>query len=207
MNRFLTTLTLALAFFLSASIVTLPAVAAPHGEGEGHPRQNFIERHDANGDGEVTADEYDGRIPFERVDFNGDGVITQSDFAERIAERVQTHITLRAIVKAGAEGDGENGVSLSEFSDYLTTLDTDSDGALTREELSAMRMRDRSGEGEGRGPRGRRFQERGPRFEGPHGDGEPRSVAITDLESTFSKFDEDGDNIVTRDEFPQRRQE
>lgn len=60
--------------------------AARHGPSNstGKPRINFdviLKREDANGDGQVTREEFKGPAPlFKRFDTNGDGVLTKSEF-------------------------------------------------------------------------------------------------------------------------------
>lgn len=66
---------------LSATLIPLLTVfAVPDGAAAQMTPERFIGRHDANGDGNVSKDEYTGsRRPFEFFDMNGDGVATREE--------------------------------------------------------------------------------------------------------------------------------
>jgi hypothetical protein len=169
---------------------------------QAHPRQRgpmargdhwegFAERFDANDDGQVTAEEYDGRLSFEFLDFDHDGALTESDFEQHRSERHAKFLTL--ITLRGADEDRDRSVASTDYSAFLAQLDANADGNLDRDELSALR----------RGTRGKRG---GPEGEGARAPDRPEiNAAVSDLEAAFAKLDANGDGVVEGDELPRRR--
>ncbi len=82
-----------LMFTAMALVMTAPVAMAEDGQGggghHGGPHKGkMFEKADANGDGAVTAEEFDafhGKV-FEKMDVNGDGLITKEEQEARRAE-------------------------------------------------------------------------------------------------------------------------
>jgi Ca2+-binding EF-hand superfamily protein len=187
--------------WIPLALTLLVVAAAAHA----HPRQGrgmqprgdgwetFAERFDANSDGQVTAEEYDGRFNFKFVDFNGDGVVTEADFDARRIEHHTKMLTFGTLMHADEDRDGS--VSQADYSAFLAQLDANGDGTLERSELGELRRHPR---GERGGPEGE--------DEGAGAPDRPEiNIAIADLEASFAKLDANGDGVVERDELPQRR--
>lgn len=145
--------------------------------------EEFAERHDADGDGRVSAEELVRTSDhFTRLDPDGDGYVTEADFEAHRGEMAFTFVAHRA--------------------------DADRDGDVTAAELDAwFAERDRNGDGR---LEASDFEERGPGGPGPHfgiaavldadGDG---AVTRADLEALAAHFDADGDGAVEADELPE----
>lgn len=135
-----------------------------HFRGRGGPRGGFgggrmFETFDANDDGKITQAEIDAfrKGQFDEHDANNDGKLTLQEYQnlwlsvmrERMVDAFQRH-----------DDDGNAEVTLEEFSERFSRMvrrmDSDGDGAITRDDL-------RSRFGHRGGPRdGRREERRGP---------------------------------------------
>ena len=106
------------------------------GATEGSRIQYLAARYDKNGDGRITAGEYDrGEERFARLDTNQDGAISNEDFesAGRGMRMDPSRLAAMMISRSFPTGE-EDGMSLDRFSQELSEADTDKDGLLTRVE-------------------------------------------------------------------------
>lgn len=151
---------LAAALLLAAAI---PALAAnedqPAAPGAGPPAgaaraERFIERHDADDDGQVSREEFLRRpeAAFERLDANGDGYLDASEVPHRRPGPRGMHgrhhrrfpVDPETFVERH-DADGDGLISAEEFPgppEFFERLDENGDGLLGVDELP------------GRGPRG-----------------------------------------------------
>lgn len=145
------------------------------GEGAG---PMFFTAADADGDGKVTKEEFQAyrAAQIEGLDADGDGLISKEELVAHYTQMTEAMISARVdrqMENADLDGDGklsaaelvggmQGGMGLRIFD----RVDANGDGAVTQEEIAAMRTmgRDRFGE---RGERGGRFG--GQRSEHGHG--------------------------------------
>lgn len=103
-------------------------------------RPGRFAKRDANGDGVLTADEFDGNPErFAKIDADADGSVTVEEMGAARRAR-QANAGQRRLAKADANGDGV--ISADEFKgkpERFAKLDTDVDGSLTPEEMTAAR--------------------------------------------------------------------
>jgi Ca2+-binding EF-hand superfamily protein len=174
---------LAVLAWAAAPLFAQPPGMGP-GPGDGHPFSwdQFAERHDVNGDGQVTQEELEQTTdPFGRLDANGDGVITEADFQAHRSAMVFTFLAHRA----DANDDGD--LTAAELDTWFAERDDNGDGRLDAEDFAGDR----------------------PRARGPHpflaealdadGDG---LVTRADFTALAARFDENGDGVVEADELP-----
>lgn len=92
------------------------------------------ERHDANGDGQITAEEYArGEVRFANYDRTGDGVLDASDFPS------DTWFNgFNAMMVRNADADADQQVTTSEWQAFEAGLDPNGDGLCTPEEVTAV---------------------------------------------------------------------
>ena len=104
-----------------------------------HHKGELLKRSDANGDGQISRDEWKGKPRgFERLDRNHDGSVTR-DEAEQAARDRAEHRRKR-IEQIDKNSDGQ--ISREEWQrrpEVFDRLDQNRDGVLTREELAAGR--------------------------------------------------------------------
>jgi Ca2+-binding EF-hand superfamily protein len=165
-------------------VLLAAGVALAHGPADEHtggPQAMFLKL-DANGDGQITAEEFEAfrAARTQGIDADGDGFLSQQELvamvdaarAERITERAGRRYE-QLLARADANGDGK--LSVEEFagfredrgkgpqldpSGFPAGWDANGDGVVTYEEfqtaladMMAMRMERRGGEhGEHRGP-------------------------------------------------------
>lgn len=176
-------LSLAVLAWSAAPLFAQPGMGP--GPGDRHPFSwdDFAERHDVNGDGQVTEEELIQTMDaFDRLDANGDGVVTEADFQAHHAAMVFAFIAHRA----DADDDGD--LTAAELDAWFTERDGNRDGRLDAEDFAAEH----------------------PRARGPHpgmiealdadGDG---AVTRADFTALAARFDENGDGVVQADELPQ----
>ena len=175
-----------------------PGAGPGQGPGRGGRMLERLEQLDTDGDGRVSAEEYEGRIPFERLDRNGDGFLDAQDFEGR-----------RGGPGAGPGGGPGQGPGdrpdRARMREALKAMDADGDGKVSEAEYTGpvpFERLDRNGDGfldaadapQGAGPG------RGP------GDGEARPGGARRgrgiSAQALRRFDRDGDGQVTREEFP-----
>ncbi|WP_084615387.1 EF-hand domain-containing protein [Roseivivax isoporae] len=144
---------------LCAALALAPAAADAQGRDGGmmhhkHERGAGFSRLDANGDGTVSAEEFEdpAGARFAAADADGDGELT----AEEMAAQAETMRVARRDARIARmierlDSDGNGTLSLAEVESrrdrgaMFDRLDTDGDGALSREEMRAghAAMRDR----------------------------------------------------------------
>lgn len=186
----------------------------------------MIDRHDANGDGVVSAQEFPGpKDRFAEIDTNGDGVISRAEVEAfqpprdgRRGERGEGDErgrwghgrgpggfggpdAGRMIERHDANGDGK--VSLEEFQgrnkERFAEMDVNGDGYITEDEVRSE-MGTMRGRWQGRGERGPGAMiERHDANE----DGKVSAEEFPGPAERFSELDKDGDGFITQDEADQ----
>lgn len=135
-----------------AGAIALPALAQP-GHGRGGPGMSLLETFDTNNDGRVTQEEIDTyrQQQLARFDADGNGQLTLEEYQalwadamrERMVRQFQAH-----------DRDGDGNVTVEEFqeryAEVVSNRDDNNDGALTADELRGRghgrRDRDRDGD-------------------------------------------------------------
>jgi Ca2+-binding EF-hand superfamily protein len=143
--------------------------------------EELTERHDADGDGRVSAEELFGDH-FDRLDADGDGFVTAADFEAHRSTMAFTFVAHRA----DADQDGD--VTAAELDAWFAERDTNGDDRLDASD----------------------FEKRGAGGPRPHfgnafaldADGDD-AVTRSDLEALAARFDADGDGVVAADELPE----
>ena len=109
------------------------------GATNGTRMQYLTERYDQDGDGVISASEYDrGADRFARLDSNQDGKISADDFESRGRGMRMDPASLAALMvrRSFSAGEGEEeGLSLDAFNERLAKADSDGDALLTRKEF------------------------------------------------------------------------
>ncbi len=183
-----------------------PAQAQPPGPGGPPSWERFTERHDLDGDGQVSADEF-GRSDarFQELDADGDGFVVREDFERAVAAGRQR---MGAGFLRSADGDRDGAVTAGEWADFLAEIDADGDGLVSEAELPAPPFRPgRPGPPPPPEDAPEAGVERPSRVEhlatvlDEDGDG---VLEIADLQAAFASADADGDGALTGDELPSR---
>jgi hypothetical protein len=192
---------------LVALVATLPLLAAPGDEqgkrGPGpHGWEGFAERHDVNGDGQVTREELLQTMDmFDHLDSDGDGALSEADFDARHTAMAFGFTARRA------DENGDDQVTAGEWDAWFAERDTDGDGVLSEDDRPERGERAQAREGAREHRRGR-FGHHG--HHGAHagrladaldadGDGD---VTRADLATLAARFDANGDGVLTGDEVP-----
>lgn len=162
---------------------TAPVLAQP-GRGGGPPAwDEFAERHDVNGDGQVTEQElFQTFAPFDRLDADGDGVVTEADFDAHRGRMAFTFMARRA----DRDRDGE--VTAAEWDAWFAARDSNGDGVLDAEDFADRRP----GMRRPKGDFGQALD--------ADGDGE---VTRADLTALAARYDANGDGVLQADELPE----
>ncbi len=188
---------------LACCLLTLLMLALQTAARPGHPGswEGLSARHDLDGDGIITAEEFAASDPrFATLDHNGDGVLTEDDLEALRADRgsaAGARITLLA------DGDRDRAVTAEEWRLFLETVDSDGDGLFEAADLRAVAAERRS------------MSDR-PRHRGPRGEGGPEDGAfaeildrdhdgvleIADLDDIYFELDADGDGALSEEELP-----
>lgn len=129
--------------------------AGMRGQGRfGDPAQRWqmmLQRFDQNGDGQLSADEFQGpeRV-FKLLDQDGDGAVTEEEAtrfhpgaADQGARGVHRGFNFEALLER-ADKDGDGKVSAEEWpgrAEMFQRLDADGDGFLTGEEAAQLQQR------------------------------------------------------------------
>ena len=112
------------------------AMRAKHDAKQGEMGEKFLKRFDKNSDGKVAADEWpkDGKLKFEKADANGDGNVTAEEMA---ALRPDHDGGKPGIARADTDKDGK--VSLAEWNAkgdlMFAKLDANKDGKIAKDEM------------------------------------------------------------------------
>ena len=105
-------------------------------ENRGNQPRGMIERHDQDGDGNVSKEEFPGPDEhFTRIDLDGDGFINQEEARQAPRPKGQSGRVPGKFKEDDADGDGV--VSRTEFSgpaDHFDRLDLNGDGAIQESE-------------------------------------------------------------------------
>lgn len=153
---------------------------------EGHGRGGHMSKMmDTDGDGEVQVQEVAG--VFTKLDRNGDGFLSSEDRPERRGFRGRGHGARRIgghLMKL-ADINQDQQLTREEWDGYLATLDSNTDGLLSRDELSATRPADAPE------PREIEGQER-------------PALEVSRLSEAFSRRDQNGDGVIAEDEWARR---
>ncbi|MEM8929792.1 MAG: hypothetical protein AAGE94_01385 [Acidobacteriota bacterium] len=177
------------------TLLALPTLAqdAPEGEASSENRiwERVSQRFDIDGDGQITNEEFDSQNDrFTRMDRDQDGVLTAADF-EGIEARGRTDRrrgprgpAMHLMRQADINQDGE--LARDEWTGYLATLDSNTDGSIDRSELEAARPADAP-----EPPQDRPQRE--------------IEVSVERLSQTFDRLDANADGVITEDEQPRRR--
>ncbi|MGC9317537.1 MAG: EF-hand domain-containing protein [Armatimonadota bacterium] len=205
---------------IAASIVLTVAVAmvvaAPDGDDPAAPEPNgraktFLERHDANGDGTIDRDEFQGREnAFLRMDANGDGSITPEELQARRWQgrqrlgRDRQQMWEQMLQRFDENNDGA--LSEDEFGGpkiIFTALDKNADGMVTSAEAAERGGRNGGGPGQRQATR-ERWQMMLQRFDAD-GDGQLSRTEWPGRAEIFERMDPDGDGVITEQEIQDLR--
>ncbi|MEA3404076.1 MAG: EF-hand domain-containing protein [Armatimonadota bacterium] len=196
--------------FVLAVTVAL-VLAAPEGAEQADPQPNaraaaFFDRHDANGDGKIERDEFQGaENAFLRMDANGDGTITPDELqagrrqgAQR-AMRDPQQMWQRMLQRFDANNDGVLGKD--EFGGperIFSALDRNADGVVTSAEAGRIggRIGDRPAQQRGPADARARWQVMLQRFDAD-GDGQLSQEEWPGRPEVFQRMDPDGDGVIT----------
>jgi hypothetical protein len=171
-------------------LVATVALAQPPGDAPPYGPHGILQELDANGDGQISREEFDSVDLFDRLDTNKDGVLNPED------HRGLRHRPVHLVRLADADRDGT--VTAAEWSGFLAAADPDNNGLVEKEAVQAL-LQERFGKGRGRsgGPEGRR----GPAWDQ---DGAP-ALSVEALNAAFVELDKNADGALQSDELPQRR--
>jgi len=215
---------------VAAAVVGVYAAPREGGDGQGDGAAWLMDRHDANGDGKIERDEFQGpENAFVRMDANGDGVITADEITARRGEgdrpgrrggegdrpggRRNVDPEARwqqALERFDADNDGQ--ISAEEFQGperAFTLLDQNADGIVTQEEGTRFGrgMGDRPGGGPGGPPdQGRNFERMLQNLD-EDGDGSISREEWPGRDEMFDRLDADGDGFVTEEDLQQAQQQ
>lgn len=149
-------------FTIAALLMALGAGTAIAQEGGRHGPMSF-ETLDADGDGEVTAEDFEmaRAARFGEIDADGDGSVSEAEFVAHAA-RTASERAARMFERLDADGDGvlsrdvmERGRRGGMAARLIERFDSDGSGGLSEAEfdVAAAEMRERHGGRRGRGRR------------------------------------------------------
>ena len=191
--------------------LTPGASAQPPGPGPDDSSAG-ISRHDLNGDGVITAEEFALSDPrFQYLDADGNGQITAEEIeATRASQGTRSSSQAGAGIVLAADTDRDHEVTADEWQKWLNTVDPNDDGTITADELKAVFAARHSNS---------RFGQRGAGSEGGYGPPDASEMAdrVTahldangdgtlgrdDLNQIFNSLDANGDGTLQSDELPQ----
>jgi Ca2+-binding EF-hand superfamily protein len=173
--------------------LTLVGAAAMYAAGggfaqEGAQNQGFFDRHDANNDGMVAQDEFEGpQKVFERLDQNGDGTITQEEFQANRGDR-----------QGAGRGGPRDADPAERWQRALDQFDTNDDGRISEEEFQGpekvFTRLDENNDGEITEAEATRFGNQ------PRGDQDPAEK----WQQLLDRFDANEDDQISEEEWPGR---
>src|SRR5262249_9795263 len=145
---------------------------------------------DANGDGQITREEFQKVDLFDLLDTNHDGVLNRDDFPARGMHGPEHLLRL-------ADEDRDGTITAAEWSRFLAAIDPDNKGVVDREAVHAL-MKERFAKlhPDSAAP------ERGP-FSDREGREAPPELTIETLNEMFKQLDKNGDGALSSDELPQ----
>ncbi len=162
-----------------------------HEGGKHHARHRKMGFMDTDGDGVLETE--DLNAAFTKLDRNGDGELSEADRpkrGDRDRKRARGHFRGHRIsghLMRQADLNGDEQLTQSEWTGYLATLDSNTDGLLSREELEAARPADAAQHPE-------------------HVAGaEPKPLEVARLTELFSRRDADANGVIEGDEWHRRR--
>lgn len=211
--------TLTVSALLTACALIAPQVFA-------HGPAHMFEKFDANSDGKVTRTEAHSKVleHFRSADANNDKIVTPEEARAHREAKMKQRKSPEEFIEAQFKANDKNKNGKLERSEsqlpdeIFTRLDTNGDGAITKQEaLDAHRERmakkaeRRESRGKDKDGRARQHEKQG----GPpalradtNGDGmisEAEAKAAAD--QVFSRFDQNKDNVVTRAEVADLRKD
>ena len=178
-------------------------------QGQGQGRMPYVnpwmEALDKNKDGKIGKEEW--TTGFAQLDTDGDGTISQKEFP-----RAKPPTPEKIIQVFDRNNDGK--LSIEElpphFKQQLGRADTDSNGVLSKEELSTAMTKAKERQGRDRQGRDRQGRDRqgAPNRQGDSDRQQRRPQdAAARVDNMFSRFDKDGDGLLSGDEIPERMKE
>ncbi len=173
-----------------------------HGHGKGE-RTSFIEKHDADGNGLVSFEEFSEyfKTHFEEMDSNGDGVISEDEVQAlhetRMAtrhKRMQAHIGGALAIHADADSSGT--VTGDEWTTFINSLETDETGAIDFSTLANENKPNIARQ------MARKHGKRTPPIADQNENG---VVDVEDLQFLFQELDADQNGVLENGEISRRR--
>jgi len=109
-------------------LVSLSLSTLAMAKDDGTRAERFIQHLDADGDGQVSVDEFQPRrrSPFREADANNDGVVTLAEIEEQIKSRHEQR-------EAAIENKMAN--RIAKLTEHFNVMDTNGDGGLSQEEM------------------------------------------------------------------------
>ncbi len=156
MTKTSTKIVLGLMGLATSGMLFVTAADARPNEMGGHGQRPAFSELDANGDGEVSAEEFEAfrAAKFAEADTNGDGVLSPEEMIARMeAQRVEK---MRTRMLERFDTDGNGTISPEEMAakgpgDMIQKMDKDGNGTISEQEFAAM---ERPMMRKGDGPRG-----------------------------------------------------
>ena len=122
----------------------MPPPGGP-GEGRGAMLAEMFDTIDANKDGKITQDELAAhrKAEFTATDTNGDGALSADELSARMLAQMLARQSARMIDNMDDDGNGtlsEAEMDEGPVARNFARIDTDNDGAISKEEAAAMRQ-------------------------------------------------------------------
>ncbi len=159
----------------------------PEGLERQHARRHTRVFMDTDEDGQLETE--DLLAVFSKLDRNGDGELSEADrpvrHGKRARHRFRGHRIAGHLMRQ-ADINADEQLTQSEWTGYLATLDSNTDGLLSREELDAARPED--------APERPNHADRG----------EPKPLEVARLTEMFTRRDADANGVIEGDEWSRR---